>query len=772
MKIDNQDGAGARDYSQFVAREPAPRIHRRLNQPSELEATLIASTAAFLVPVDGARVMVERGDTGSKLFTGYLTEAPQFEYAGWGEGGPVYRYHLHAVSDEYALDRKVLPGRTAMAGRSAGEALKQITEDLQAGRFDLSGVEDLDVIASYAVKPQKSWSEHAAEIALQARASYRAHDGAIVLRSLGANQYVLSEDSSNWQPRELKMTQAGARANDVLVMGQAEPQAHVKAYFVGNGVSLSFDLPEPPFMSYSQTLLDEEYEGTTLRSTRWSKLDPVSAVVVSGGKLQVNGGSGADGQTQVRFAEKIELGGAVALQHGEVSFSAESQGVLGGLYAGAVTAGGCLAGFQISKAGGQSAIRALVNGGATGATITTQAGHRYALTTRVYASEVYRVRQRFHSSQGGAGGETVTADARVVLEVHDIDPGNPATLAAAATVLYDGVLSGAPAYCTYALINGGELHCALAFTRIVRSIAAQVRSALPGQNYRTRLAGSLSEGAECRVTGTGLYFFPQYAPAADEKIVVSYRSSGRALARVLDTGSMAAEQRPGDDGARGMVKQVTLPAARTSVDCENAALMLLEDGVEPRVSGEWQAWSDGLPGGAQDCFPGDGVELQLASRGVALSTTVREVGIELLDPGQERSRYTIRVANDGKEPGGFSLESVRTQFTAEIKGQAKEQVGSNCIGDVAGAEVTDVSSTLITVDMGCAAPAGGGFEARRSDGGSGAENDRNLAGRFSSRVFTLPRLSRAQAYYVRQYDGSSPRRYSRYSTLLRVDYPL
>ena len=496
LKIDNQDGAGARDYSQFVTGAPGPRIHRRLNQPSELEATLMASTAAFVVPVDGARVVVERVDTGSKLFTGYLTEAPQFEYAGWGESGPVYRYHLHAVSDEYVLDRKVLPARTAMAGRSAGEALKQITEDLQAGRFDLSGVDDLDVIASYAVKPQKSWSEHAAEIALLARGSYRAHDGAIVLRSLGANQYVLSEEGGNWQPRELKMTQAGARANDVLVMGQAEPQAHVKAYFVGDGMSLSFDLPEPPFISYSQTLLDEEYEGSTLRSTRWSKLDPVSAVVVSGGKLQVNGGSGADGQTQVRFAEKIELGGAVALQHGDVSFSAESQGVLGGLYAGAVTAGGCLAGFQISKAGGQSGIRALVNGGATGATITTQAGHRYALTTRLFASEIYRLRQRFHSSQGGAGGETVAADARVVLEVHDIDPGNPATLAAAATVLYDGVLSGAPAYCTYALINGGELHCAIAFTRIVRSIAAEVRSALPGQNYRTRLAGSLSEGAE------------------------------------------------------------------------------------------------------------------------------------------------------------------------------------------------------------------------------------------------------------------------------------
>jgi hypothetical protein len=640
------------------------------------------------------------------------------------------------------------------------------------GGFDLSGVEDLEAIPRYAIKAEKQWSEHAAEIALLARASYRAHDGAIVLRRLGANSHLLSEDGSGWQPREVKVRRAGAGANDVVVVGQAEPQAHVKAYFVGDGVTLSFDLPEAPFMSYSQTLLEEEYGEATLRATRWSVVDPSGAVGVSGGKLQVNGGSGVDGQTQVRFAEKIELGGAVVLQHGDISFSAESAGVLGGLYAVAVAAAGCLAGFQISKAGGQSAIRALVNGAPTGASITTQAGHRYALSTRLYAGEIYRQRQRFHSTQRGAGGETVGADVRVVLEVHHIDPGDPATLVAAATVLYDGVLGGAPGYCTYALVNAGELHCAIAFTRIVRSIPAEVRSALPGQGYRTRLTGSLSEGAECRLLSTRIYFFPQYAPAAGERIEVRYRSSGRAQARVADTASMAAEQRPGDDGSRGMVKRVVLPSARTAVDCENAALMLLDDGVEPRVSGECQAWSDLLPGGAEDCFPGDGLELELASRGMALQTVVREVGIELVEPRTERSRYTIRIANEGSEPAGFRFEEASGQGPAEAKALAKEQVGSSCIGDLAGAEVTDVSSTQITVDAGCTAPAGGGFEVRRSDYGWGAENDRNLAGRFSTRLFTVPRLSRAQVYYLRQYDGSSPRRYSRYSTLLRVDYPL
>ena len=771
LKIDNLDGAGLRDYSEYVAEAPAPKIRRRLNRPSEFEATLVSSTAGFLVPGNGARVVVERGDTGNKLFTGYLREAPQFEYAGWGEGGPVYRYHLRALSDEYVLDRKVLPARAALVGRSAGEVLKQITEDLMPGKFDVSEVENVDVISSFAVRPAKRWSEHAGEIALLARGSYRVHDGAVVLRSLGASRHVLREGEAGWQPRAIKIRRTGVEANDVLVMGQAEPRAHVKAYLIGDGVKLSFDLPETPFQSYSQTVLEEEYGEATLRATRWSVTDPAAVVGVSGGKLTVNGGTGIDGQTLVRFAEKVELGGAITLQHGDIGFSGESAGVLGGLYAGAVTAGGCLAGFQISKAGGVSAIRAVVNGGATGATLVTQAGHRYGLTTRLYASEIYRQGQRFHSSHGEAGGEAIGADARMVLEVHDIDPGDPATLVEAATVLYDGVIVGAPGYCTYALVNAADVHCAIAFTRMVRGAAAEVRSALPGQGYRTRLTGSLSEGAECRLLSTGIYFFPQYAPASGEKIEVRYRSTGRALARVEDAASMAREQRPGEDGRRGMVKRLMMPAGRTCVECENAALMLLADGVEERISGECQAWSDSLPGGAEDCFPGEGLELEMPSRGLSGATIIREVEIEVVKAREERSRYTIGFANDGSEPGGFSFENANLP-AAEVKALGKEEVGASCIGDLAGAGVTDVSSTQITVDMGCGAPAGGGFEARRSDYGWGEENDRNLAGRFSTRVFTLARLARAQEYYLRQYDGGSPRRYSRHSTLLRVDYPL
>ena len=48
----------------------------------------------------------------------------------------------------------------------------------------------------------------------------------------------------------------------------------------------------------------------------------------------------------------------------------------------------------------------------------------------------------------------------------------------------------------------------------------------------------------------------------------------------------------------------------------------------------------------------------------------------------------------------------------------------------------------------------------------------DLAGRFSTQTFTLTRLAAVQNYYLRQYDDSTPPRYSRYTTALHLKYPL
>ena len=75
------------------------------------------------------------------------------------------------------------------------------------------------------------------------------------------------------------------------------------------------------------------------------------------------------------------------------------------------------------------------------------------------------------------------------------------------------------------------------------------------------------------------------------------------------------------------------------------------------------------------------------------------------------------------------------------------------------------------IDAGVAPPAGGGIEVRTSDAEWGAAGDRNLLGRFVTQTFSVTRLTRLVTYYLRQYDNSSPPKYSRYSTALHVDYP-
>jgi Right handed beta helix region len=546
-----------------------------------------------------------------------------------------------------------------------------------------------------------------------------------------------------------------------------------------DGLSLKFYLSQKPFAQAKPALIDEEYRGPVPDPTTWIVNDPSAAVSVVAQTLQVAGGNGVDGQTTVSFIEQIELGGAVELQHGDVSFTAPSQGVLGGLYAGGITEANCLAGFQISPSGGQSSIQALMSGSATGPVVTTTAGHRYVLTTYLYSTEVYRAQERFHSSAhpagSGWGGAAVTADVRLVLEVQDIDPNNPATLVAPATVLYDGVLANAAAFCTYALVDAINMQCGLAYTYAAHISLAEVRTALPNANYVTQLVGALSDGAECGIaSATSLDFYPSYVPALNELIVVRYRGHGQAVATVQNAASVAAMENGSDDGTRGTVLVAKTPAARTDVDCENAALSILDDAAGISWMGTYEVWSDFLPGAAGDIFPGDSIAVNVPSRGAVFSAIVRDVEIEIADAVDDRSFYTIVFANDLAVPLAMEYQPgakiIPLQDVPAL--QDTTQVGAYYQADLTEAQITAVTSTTVQVDAGMAPASGYGIEVREHDYGWGQANDRNLLGRFSTQAFSLPRLARTQNYFLRLYDGSSPPRYSRHAAALHVDYPL
>lgn len=778
LTIDNRQGQGPQDYTSSLDGTRLPKIERKLNQPAELQFSLVGNTPSFIVPVAGARVTLGKSN-GSDVFTGYIVATPEFEYLGWGQQGPVYRYNIVAQSDEFLLDQKALPNRSPFVARSAGDALRQLALDLLPGFFNTSAVQDVDTLATYEVNPQKNFSFHAAQIALSARACFRAMNGALILAPIGAAAYTLNETDANFSPAGLTLTNPNVLVNTVQAIGSTEPQAYVRDYFVGDGLSLKFYLSQEPFAQSKPALIDEQYLGPGLDPTTWVVNDPASVVSVVAQTLQVAGGTGVDGQTTVSFIEQIELGGALELQHGNVTFAEPSQGVIGGLYAGAISAAGCLAGFQISPSGTGSTIQALINGSPTGPVISTTTGHQYFFTTYIYSMEVYRSEETYHSSLhpagSGYGGAAVTADVRFVLEVQDIDPNNPATQVAPAAVLYDGVITSAPGFCTYALVDVVNMQCNIAYTYVAHISLAEVRTALPNASYVTQLVGSLSDGAQCEITSDpSLDFYPQYVPVLNELIVASYRGSGRSVALVQNAASVASVKNGVDDGTRGKVYDVKTPAARTDTDCENAALAILDDSTGPAWYGTYQTWSDFLPGSAADIFPGDAITISVPSRVAVFTAIVREVDIQIADPPDDRGFYTIGFANDLACPPGIEYSGSAASISLQDMPPLLEttQVGSYYQTNLTEAQITNVTSTTASVDAGMSPPPGYGIEVRENDWGWSQANNRNLLGRFSTQTFTLPRLARTQNYFLRLYDNSSPPKYSRYSAALHVDYPL
>jgi hypothetical protein len=275
---------------------------------------------------------------------------------------------------------------------------------------------------------------------------------------------------------------------------------------------------------------------------------------------------------------------------------------------------------------------------------------------------------------------------------------------------------------------------------------------------------------------------PTVAGGQKPFIEVHYRGHGRAMARVTNASSIAAEQNGSNDGVRAAVRRLKMPPAQTSVDCENAALVIVTDGTAAGYRGKYQTWSDFLPDAAADIFPGDALGVNVPSRTASFLAIVKEVAIAVKDLAGEHCVYELQFEHAVSEDLAFEFDSQITalfesnsQVTTAFLGLSEipdTQVGNTTLPSLTGAAITDVSSTTATMDAGLTPQTGGGIEVRWSDFGWGQNNDQNLAGRFTTQTFTLPRLGRVEDYFLRQYDGSTPPKYSRYTAALHIDYPL
>jgi hypothetical protein len=765
LYIDNLDVAGPRDYTQFLRGGRGPVIRRRLNQPDELEATLFSEAQFMLVPIAGARVQLVRDD-GTRLFTGYLAEPLQAISLGESERGPWYSYLVKATGDEAILDHRPLPARPNYVRVTAGALLEELAEELCPGVFETSGIGDGGTLVSAPCGGTRRWSDIAQDVANQTRCAYRVQDHSITLRPVGSSVHVLNENDPLLDTKSLQAAHSGTVVNKATVLGGNEPGSHVNDQFVGDGYTLLFSLSNQPYLRLPQTVLEEEF-AASLAVYLWSVKDTAGALDVQHGEIVASGGTGNAVDSSVTLRQSIELGGAWQFQHGEVTINSGS-GWVGGLFDTAIDAAHCIAGFRITDSAGQRKIQPTINGATVGTVVTTRAGCRYALSTRIYAAEHFRLHSSFCSSAGILGGLDTPTRMRVILECREIDPANPASLAQPAVALFDDVVTQTPAICQYVPLASENLHASLNYIRIRRMPEVLVRSALPGQPFRTRLVGALSEGAECGISSTGdLYFYSANPPAPNESIVVTYRTAAHAAGSASDSNSIANHVHVGDDGVRASVASLVAPAARSSEDCALAAQAWLAASKDGGWSGEYSCWRDSLPVGTE-IFAGDAVGV-IASA-AKFSAIVRDVKIEVEDVAGEREWMQFHFADDGAD--AFAIQLSRQQDGHQWPRVVVDADTPAALDPLSSAQYTAITSTTLTIDAGLTPPAGGGIEVRRSDSGWSPDIDRNLAGRFTTRTFTLPRLARNQQYCFRQYDASNPPRYSRHSTILYVDVPL
>jgi hypothetical protein len=331
--------------------------------------------------------------------------------------------------------------------------------------------------------------------------------------------------------------------------------------------------------------------------------------------------------------------------------------------------------------------------------------------------------------------------------------------------LYDGSVVSSPASCNFVAVNSVQLIGSMGYCRVTQTGSAWVVSILPSGVKTTRLIGVAGEGVDCTVSTTGkVTFFAGRAPIAGELVTVTYRVQQRAVARLEDAASVATEAAGGMPGTAQWLGKALKPPARSSMDCESAALAVLSFSASraAAAAGTYEVVNPA------DVWPGD--VLAVESGGKTMSVVVRRVEIadEMASP--ELLTYRITFANDWAEGLGLTLSEAIAADA--LLPQTALNAPGNVLANLQQLQVVSATGTALQVDAGTAPPAGGGFEVRRRDGDFGPGVDQDLVLRSPVRTFSIPREGQVEHYYVRMYDASTPPVYSRFSSAVFTDFPV
>lgn len=759
------------NYTSALDAEQPLTIGRKLNEPSECRLWLsLPADGSLAAPARNQSIAVT-GDDGTLYFTGYIAVTPLPEYVGAGVTGPRYRFALQTVSDELLLNQSSTQPGSTVAGTTAGAAAVALVTRTGLATLSTTGISLATGVGTFRAEPGSVWSRTVGALADQARATYRALNGALNLASIPDTIHALNEADGTLNPAGLTLTSNTERAlaNDITVFGEHEPTAYVNEFFLGDGATTEFYLARAPYFppSSQASLIREEFEGNGFNTSLWDA--PDGYISIGTGGLVMSGGSGYDGGAILSTLSKVEMAGTLLLEAVGVSLTNGSAGVLPGFFVGARTQANCTAGFLATAASGTGVVtlQPLIEGVPSGATYIVNPANQYTLRIRVHCADEERD-QPFYRTWGDSGqivegGGITTASAALLFEVEEIVDG----VAGVPFVLYDGTVGELPDACWVVAVSALHMVGSVRELNLLSLGSGWVQTTAPGGGPVTRRLGSTAQGSECQIERSGrLAFFNGYQPPAGELIQVTYRATGRAAGRAVNTVSQAELAAAGLPSVAAWAGTVTIPSARSSQDCRNAARALVQAAAS--VSAAWSGSYKGTRGDfGADVWPGDALQMNIPALSLSTQMVVRDVKLLYAASMPDIVAYTIRFANDWADD-----LAIKTSTAVPADALLPVVVSPAYTANLNALSVTSISGSTVTINTGVAAPSGGGFEVRRRDGGFQPGEDVNLLARASTPTITLIRETASERFYVRMYDGATPPNYSEFSAELILNVPL
>lgn len=408
--------------------------HSTINETSTINFSFTDIDQQFIKPVRGDYITIGT-PTYPKFFTGFIITEGDYEYLGNSGGNNLkYGFKYKASSDEYVLSLQPIGIVTPFLNVSQGAILKSLVSTITAGTsniFDVTGIQDGQLVAAYLPEPDKTFADVVKEFAESANYRFYANDFKLYYKPVDAAPGALLIDGQgkHFTPARLEITTGSDPVvNDITIFGGIEPQNYVTEYFVSDGFTAEFPLISDVYGIESSIYIEETFSGNDFDSSKWTEVgDPFNFYLQCiSGLLQVLGGNGAYNDVYLQSRNPVPLEGNLRLTHGEFDFTDEGTAVIASLWTSSpsgngTTFSGCVYGLHVSPDGaGNVKLNPIVNGvldDAQSCICNTGGGVNgkfYTIRTLISVDELSRKLKewtyiRHNGTRGSYGGEQIPA---------------------------------------------------------------------------------------------------------------------------------------------------------------------------------------------------------------------------------------------------------------------------------------------------------------------------------------------------------------------------